>query len=370
MTSEQAFQDILDDHFNEYVRLSSAIGDLVKVQSAMVQAGVTSLQRLIQLATTHQRPSDSQIQSLIKPLAQSIEQVQQFREKNRTSVYFNHLSTISESIPAFGWVVVQPTPAPYVKEMADSGQFYSNKVLVAYKEKDRTHVEWANAWTAFLVALQKYIRQHHTTGLVWNARGQPLPAGTALNGSGAVAGGRGAPPPPPPPPPMIPPVVSAFAATDLADERLALMRELNIGTDITKGLRKVRSDQQTHKNPELRSAPPAVPPKPTGPTYGRPAAATAAVQHPPKLALEGRKWLVEYQQSQPQLEVRVNEMSESVHLYRCRDTVVLIKGKANSVIVDSCIKTGVVFEDIVSSVEFVNCQNVQAQVRKVVVVCP
>ena len=37
---------------------------------------------------------------------------------------FNHFS---ESVSALGWVVVAPTPAPYIKEMNDAGQFYTNR---------------------------------------------------------------------------------------------------------------------------------------------------------------------------------------------------------------------------------------------------
>lgn len=60
---------------------------------------------------------------------------QAYREKNRTSQFFNHLSTISESVGALGWIAVSPAPAPYIKEMSDSGQFFSNRVLKDYKEK-------------------------------------------------------------------------------------------------------------------------------------------------------------------------------------------------------------------------------------------
>ena len=65
---------------------------------------------------------------------------QAFREKSRRSDFFNHLSAIrfslfvimifnhfSESVSALGWVVVAPTPAPYIKEMNDAGQFYTNR---------------------------------------------------------------------------------------------------------------------------------------------------------------------------------------------------------------------------------------------------
>jgi adenylyl cyclase-associated protein len=61
--------------------------------------------------------------------------IKTFKEKNRQSQLFNHLSTISESIGALGWIAVSPAPAPYVKEMSDSGQFFSNRVLKDYKEK-------------------------------------------------------------------------------------------------------------------------------------------------------------------------------------------------------------------------------------------
>ena len=40
------------------------------------------------------------------------------------TMIFNHFS---ESVSALGWVVVAPTPAPYIKEMNDAGQFYTNR---------------------------------------------------------------------------------------------------------------------------------------------------------------------------------------------------------------------------------------------------
>lgn len=73
--------------------------------------------------------------ALLEPMSAQIQQIQEFREKNRGSSFFNHLSAISESIPALGWVAVSPTPAPYVKEMNDAGQFYTNRVLKDWKEK-------------------------------------------------------------------------------------------------------------------------------------------------------------------------------------------------------------------------------------------
>lgn len=107
---------------------------------------------------------------LLSPTSEKISSIQQYREKNRASPFFNHLSAISESIPALGWVAVSPTPAPYVKEMNDAGQFYTNRVLKEWKEKDKTHVDWCRAWVQLLSDLQAYVKQFHTTGLVWSGK--------------------------------------------------------------------------------------------------------------------------------------------------------------------------------------------------------
>lgn len=88
------------------------------------------------MAASRPAPTNQSEQlSLFTPMSAQIQQIQEFREKNRGSPFFNHLSAISESIPALGWVAVSPTPAPYVKEMNDAGQFYTNRVLKDWKEK-------------------------------------------------------------------------------------------------------------------------------------------------------------------------------------------------------------------------------------------
>lgn len=46
----------------------------------------------------------------------------------------NHLSAVGEGAGAFGWVAVEPTPAPFVGEMKDSAQFYTNRVLKEFKD--------------------------------------------------------------------------------------------------------------------------------------------------------------------------------------------------------------------------------------------
>lgn len=111
--------------------------------------------------------------------------------------------------------------------MNDAGQFYTNRVLKEWKEKDATHVEWARAWVQTLTELQQYIKQYHTTGLVWSGKGSAPASG-------------GAPPPPPmggcPPPPPPPTFDMSNMSLDAGDERSALFAEINQGENITRSM--------------------------------------------------------------------------------------------------------------------------------------
>lgn len=139
--------------------------------------------------------------------------------------------------------------------MNDAGQFYTNRVLKDYKEKDATklHSNWVQAWIKTINELQAYVKEHHTTGVSWNPRGGALDPSKISGGSPSSTGG----PLPPPPPPM--PTFDLFAdipslpASNQVDALAKLQKELNVGTDITKSLKKVSDDQKTHKNTSLRA---------------------------------------------------------------------------------------------------------------------
>uniref|UniRef100_A0A8D2F0X8 CAP N-terminal domain-containing protein n=1 Tax=Theropithecus gelada TaxID=9565 RepID=A0A8D2F0X8_THEGE len=102
------------------------------------------------------------LSDLLAPISEQIKEVITFREKNRGSKLFNHLSAVSESIQALVWVAMAPNPGPYVKEMNHAAVFYTNRVLKEYKDVDKMHVDWVKA----------YIKEFHTTGLAWSKTGK------------------------------------------------------------------------------------------------------------------------------------------------------------------------------------------------------
>ncbi|KAJ2870037.1 suppressor of rasval19, partial [Coemansia asiatica] len=364
-----------------YVELSSKIGGVVQEQAQAVSALYAAQRNFIRIACLTKKPSMDQLSALIVPQQKEIQQAIEIKDKNRPSEFFDNLSTVAEGVSAFGWVTVEPTPVPYINEMKDSAQFYSNRVLRTWREKDDTHVEWVKAFLSILREMAAYVKQLHTTGLMWNAKGQdPADALKAIEGSSSApaasvsasssAGASASAAVPPPPPPSLPPAPEA-ADQDICGEsapaaRGALFADLNKGTSVTSGLRRVDKSEMTHKNPALRAS---------NVVHGKPQSAasgsahahkqTELAQRPPRMALEGHKWTVENYGTE-HLTIEATETRQTVYMYNCKGTTLEIKNKLNSIAIDGCQKCGIVFDSLVSECSVVNSKSVQVQARETV----
>uniref|UniRef100_A0A4W5LKT6 Cyclase associated actin cytoskeleton regulatory protein 2 n=1 Tax=Hucho hucho TaxID=62062 RepID=A0A4W5LKT6_9TELE len=227
----EAFDLLLMGPLSEYLKNSRAIGEDVEKHAEMVNNALQLQRSFLKMAITHQEPAQMELADLLKPISDKIQEIQNFREHNRGSNQFNHLSAVSESIPALGWVAVSQKPVPYVKEMNDAAIFYTNRVLKDYKDLDKRHVEWVRSYLSIWTELQAFIKQYHTTGLVWSKTGPIAPPSLFAPAPGGPC------PPPPPPPPGLPPVFTGEPpkADSTTAQHSALFTQLNQGEAITKG---------------------------------------------------------------------------------------------------------------------------------------
>jgi len=356
------YEDLIATHIKPLAAVTQKIGsDELKNQIALIEKLADSQRNFISTAAVSKKPDAATIESLLAPSVKLITDITALRDKNRTSKQFNHLSAISEGVPAFGWVVVTPTPGPYVNDARASSEFYSNKILVEFKKKDETQVEWVSHWNNFLKELATYIKKHHTTELTWNPRGGDANAAAAA----APAPSGGAPPPPKPPSaPLPPPAGPPPAAHGKAADPSALFAAISKGEAITSGLKKVEKSQMTHKNPELRAT--SVVPAENAPAKKATSSSSKAApkKGTPKFELQGNKWVVEFQDGNKSIEINETEPKQSVYIYKSDNAVVKINGKVNSIAIDGCHKTGIVFQDAISSCEAVNSGSIEIQVLK------
>ncbi|XP_077209364.1 adenylyl cyclase-associated protein 2 [Paroedura picta] len=364
----KAFDRILNGSVADFLRNSKILDGDVKIHAEMIRAAFQAERAFLLLTSQYQEPQESEVAILLKPISDKILEIQTFRERNRGSKMFNHLSAVSESVPALGWIAVAPKPGPYVKEMNDAATFYTNRVLKDYKHSDLRHVDWVKSYLNIWADLQGYIKEYHTTGLTWSSTGPIASAASLLS---TLASGQSPPPPPlppppppPPPPPGPPPVFDTEnGKDDTATTRSALFAQLNQGETITKGLRHVSDDQKTHKNPSLRAQGTSVR-SPTKSHTSSPATLKTPLQqsHCPVLELEGKKWRVEYQEDKNDLLITDTELKQVAYIFKCNKSTLQMKGKINSITIDNCKKFGLVFNNVVGIVEVINSKDIQIQV--------
>lgn len=346
--SVEDYQAIIAGSVAKFVELSNKIGGDVATHAALVKDSFDSQLALIQVASQSKKPAADAFQKLIAPFSDILGKAGNYAEVNRRSKFPNHLSAVSSGIPALGWIAMEPKPAPFVKEMGESATFYTNRILKEFKDSDATQVDWAKTYTSILSELHDYVKKHHTTGLVWNPKGGDAAAAKPAAASAAA------------------PSVSSAAASAAADAAaLAAAAKVNLSLELSKGtsgLKHVDKSQMTHKNPDLRASSVVPAAAASAPVVTKTTAAAAAVVKPPVLELQGKKWAVEYHKGNKTIVLDKVDMKQSVYIYKCDDSVIQIKGKVNSIAIDACTKTAVVFEDCLGSIELINCKSIQIQV--------
>lgn len=382
------FDALIKGEVQNFVDLGGKIGGLVADQSKAVLQAFEAERVYLYVSTKAKKPQTLPPELMVD-LHKASDTINNLRESNRPSPLFNHLSAVAEGIVALGWFF-ETKPADFVSEILAGVEYYGNKVLKEYKDKDRTHVEYIQAYYQIFKSLATYLRKHYPKGLTWNdpsgidalealeqvktgstpssAKGVPPPPPPpppvlTLNVSG------GAPPPPPPPPP--PGVVPAPAATATAPDMSAVFEQLNQGDAITAGLRKVDKSQMTHKNPSLRagSTVPDEHAKSRGKSPApskKPKPESMRGRKPPRKDLEGNKWLVENFDNPGEIVEISAQQNQSILISRCNKTVIKVSNKANAISIDNCAGLSIIVDSLVSSLEVIKCPKFALQIDGVV----
>lgn len=354
--SVAAFDELSTEYLTGYYTQSEAIGGPVAQQAAEFKKLIEAHRALLVVASQSKKPADADFAKLLQPQGTVAQAVSKIAGDNRPSPLFVNLSTVSEAVGAFMWVAMAPTPVPYIHEMIGASEFHSNKIRRDQKGKDEKQIDWVNHFNGFLKAFEAYVKKYHTTGLTWNPKG-----GDAMSAAPAAAPAPAGPAPPaagPPPPGPPPPATATTSSSSTEADMSGVFSALNKGEGVTAGLRKVTADMKAKNRADRTGLISETPAKPTG-RLGK--TAPAVPKQPPKLELQGSKWVVEYQTGP--VTINIEEKKQTVYVYKCEGALIQINGKLNAITIDSCKKTNIVFDEAISSCEMVNCTSVKVQIN-------
>uniref|UniRef100_A0A7C9DEF3 Adenylyl cyclase-associated protein n=1 Tax=Opuntia streptacantha TaxID=393608 RepID=A0A7C9DEF3_OPUST len=354
----KALDDLIADNVARVSAAAEKIGGKVLDATKVLQEAFSVLRELLVKVKQTQKPDMAGLGEFLKPLNEAIGKANALTEGKRGD-FFNHVKTVSDSLSALAWIAYtgkdcgMNLPIAHVEESWQMAEFYNNKVLVEYRNKDPNHAEWAKAMKElYLPGLRDYVKKYYPLGPVWGTTGKAT-ISAAPKASGPPAPGA----PPPPSAPLFSTDSSKPSSSQPKQGMAAVFSEINsCGGSLTSGLRKVTNDMKS-KNRADRSGVVNVVEK--EPRKSAPAAPKTA---PPKFELQmGRKWVVENQIGKKDLVINECDAKQSVYIFGCRDSVVQIQGKVNNITIDKCTKTGVLFKDVVAACEIVNCNSVEVQ---------
>lgn len=377
------FEDLIKSHVEPFVEASGKIDLVVGEVAGNFKDAFVAQTRFLTIVSQTKKPdiSDPAFMEVLQPINEKIGAINTVKDANRRSEYFNHLNTLSDGAPVLGWIVSE-TPVSFISEFKDSAQFWANRVIKDFKEKDPVHAEWVKLFYAVFDALRAYVKEYHTTGPSWNPKGkllkeslsEPEPAvekqATTTAPAPAPAPSGGAPPPPPPPPAPPSNLFEESSNKETSGGLGAVFADLNKGSDITSGLKKVDKSQMTHKNPELRKQG-ALERKPTPPK--KPTTLSTKTNVPQKKParkelVDGSKWIIENftAADAPEPIVIEVEKTQSVFIGKTSGVTIQIKGKGNAVSISETQKTGVVVDSLISGIDVIKSFKFGVQVTGLV----
>ena len=361
--SVTAFDEYTTSFLDPFNAACDSLGGDAAKGGVMLSAAIINMRTIIAMASSCKEPAAAALPGLLTNLTNQIKAISAATQRNE---WEKHMKTLAEGAQSLNWLVVKPSPCDFIMSYAEGADYWANNIRKEFRTTDPKQIAFCDTFKALILELNKYVKEHHKTGLTWNPKG---------GDTSSYTGGAQAVPSKPAPAAVAAPVQAPVEVSPVKSVSPIrgggggsdLFASLNKGGNITAGLKTVTKDQQTwrseYKGPEgvhvkMANAAAAVAAR---------NAPTTAVKGPPKLEFQnaGSKWLVENQSdAEGVITVRITEMKETVYIYGCMGATIDIKGKCKSIVVDGCKKTKVLFDTAMASCEVINCQRMQIQCRE------
>eukprot|EP00239_Pterosperma_sp_CCMP1384_P006666 CAMPEP_0197847824 /NCGR_PEP_ID=MMETSP1438-20131217/7207_1 /TAXON_ID=1461541 /ORGANISM="Pterosperma sp., Strain CCMP1384" /LENGTH=265 /DNA_ID=CAMNT_0043459861 /DNA_START=79 /DNA_END=872 /DNA_ORIENTATION=+ len=202
--SVQAYDEFLSTSLSPVVGFGKQIGGEVGEITDILEKAFKAEREVVVAISKCKKPAPEVFGKLafITAVGEQIGAAHSKADGKRTDA-FNHYKTVSETLNALTWVCYlgpnmgMSLPVPHVDESWQCGEFYANKILREFKDKDKNHVDWVKALKELYMGLKAYVKQHHATGPSWNMKG----VDAASYSPSAAGGAKPSGPPPPGPPP-------------------------------------------------------------------------------------------------------------------------------------------------------------------------
>eukprot|EP00511_Aplanochytrium_stocchinoi_P003096 CAMPEP_0204833296 /NCGR_PEP_ID=MMETSP1346-20131115/16352_1 /ASSEMBLY_ACC=CAM_ASM_000771 /TAXON_ID=215587 /ORGANISM="Aplanochytrium stocchinoi, Strain GSBS06" /LENGTH=470 /DNA_ID=CAMNT_0051965727 /DNA_START=181 /DNA_END=1593 /DNA_ORIENTATION=- len=340
-----AFDDYVRAKVDPFVETGIKIGGKVAELGTALQESLSAVRAFIVTAGQSKKPTQETIDAMLKPITEKILVIQAFDTRD---AFGNHAKALSEGIGSIMYVnpLIQ-TPAPHVEAFKDAAVFWINKVRKDYKERadGNLHMEWCKQLNDMFQGLYDFVKAYQKMGVQWNPQGKvvtgaPTTAQAAAKETKKEETSK----------------APVAAATGGISNVFAELSKIDQSSGKTAGLRHVTKDMKSKNLPPPKEG--GV--KKTG--LKKKFGSSISTTHNPVFEIRGPKWQVDYQKDCVKtIEADQISIKNTVYIHGCEGATIVVKGKCNTITVDACKKTQVVFETVLATCEIVNSKSVKVQ---------
>lgn len=356
--SIKAFDTYAAECLDPFVATCNSLGDDAATVGNLIKDAWMEMRAFLLMASKCKEPASQQA---IMPLLGNLSAV---NKKIAASVqrndWENHTKTCSEGSQCLNWLLVKPAPRDFIESYIGGSDYWANGIRKKHRTTNPTHVAFCDGFKKLLQELMAYVKEHHTTGVVWNNK-------SGMDVSEYKADGSATPPAAPAAQPKAAAAAAPAAAKSTAAPTANLFASLSKGGEITSGLKTVTKDMQTWRS-EYKGGDAPAPKAPVAPKAPR-----VNPNDIPKgkerneFQAAGNKWCVEYlPPTAAPVTITIGDKKETVYVLGCIGATITVSGKCKGIILDGCKKTKLFFDNAMASVEVVNCQRIQVTCNETV----
>ena len=103
-----------------------------------------------------------------------------------------HAKTCAEGVQCLNWLAVKPAPRDFIESYIGGSDYWANNIRKEFRNVNADQIAFCDTFKKIITELMVYVKEYHTTGVSWNAKGVDVADYNPDQAASAVAGAKAA----------------------------------------------------------------------------------------------------------------------------------------------------------------------------------
>eukprot|EP00466_Bigelowiella_natans_P015898 jgi/Bigna1/85542/estExt_fgenesh1_pg.C_40325 len=360
----EVYNEFLENEVAAFVKAAGSIPGVSELGiNSMAETFYSEIGKTLTMAADCSKPDQKVLMEKMKPVMELFPKAEKAVFKR--GKFNNHATAWKEMLQMVNFLFV-PKPRGFVEDSYTLPDVYLNRILVAAKkmegEEKTNNQAFVNTAKAIGVFFKDYVKKYHAAEIAWNKKGGDAKTWTP----GAAATGGAAVPPPPagiagPPVGLAPP--PAVISSDSPKKETSAGGMSAVFAEINKGSAQCESAEAGGATAAFKLKKPGLKPKAKKKVEKKTVKKVVKVK-PPSCEFRRGTWWVEHMVEDKKVEGV--ELKHNVYVFNAQKCTITIPGKIKSITIQGCKRATIIFDQVISTFEVVDCESCKVFCREAV----